>query len=280
MRNDFEPTYPMEREEGPRMRLRPSPQRRVLYGIMACTLVAWAAIGLLTGHMYVLAGSGRGGLAAVPFRGVAAWLFSAGVLAIASRFVLDAMDYFGRCDSEQAQHWVNQGIYLVAGALLIGAFLVKYGGPDKFISAYALASPEGLLKAARLNWFRSWVPRDVMVVMCGTAVAALCFLGIFFLNLFYPPTPGNGGSHKERAVILAAAGVGAAAGLILLGLVAVSSGSSPGTPPGNQLAGISLVYSMMVACAGGASLLIWGACTALFAKPQPRRGRGGPALRN
>lgn len=119
MRNEFESTYPMEREEEHGKRVRPSLHRRVLYGIIACTLVAWAAIGLLTGHMYVLAGGGGGGggLVAVPFRGAAAWLFSAGVLAIASRFLLDAANYFGCWDSGQARQRFNQGIYGVAGAL-------------------------------------------------------------------------------------------------------------------------------------------------------------------
>lgn len=280
MRNEFEPTYPMEREEGPRMRLRPSPQRRVLYWIIACTLVAWAAIGLLTGHMYVLAGSGGGGLAAVPFRGAAAWLFSAGVLAIASRFVLDATDYFGRCDSEQASHSVNQGLYLLAGALLIGAFIVKYAGPDKYSSGYALASPAWLIEVARSNWIHSWVERHALVLAFGTAGAFGCFLVILMLNLGYPPSPSNGGSYKERAVLLASSGVAAAAGLILLGLYAFSDGGSPEMPPGKQLAGIALLYSMMVACAGGASLLIWGACTTLFVKPDPRRGRSRPAVWN
>jgi hypothetical protein len=280
MRNEFEPTYPMEREEGPGKRVRPSLHRRVLYGIIACTLVAWAAIGLLTGHMYLLATGPGGGLAAVPFRGAAAWLFSAGILAIASKPLLEAMDYFGCCDSEQAQHWATLGICIMAGALLSAAAVAKYALPDQYVSGYALASPAWLIEVARSNWILTWVPRHFLVLASGTAGASLCFMGFFLMNLFYPPTPGNGGSHKERAVLLATCGVAAAAGLILFGLFAFSNGGSPAMPPGKQLAGISLVYSMMVACAGGASLLIWGACTALFAKPDPRRGRGGPAVRN
>lgn len=127
----FAPTQPLpeyrERLREQRRWRRPpyTPNRirlaaRIAYGLMALTWVAWALIGLLSGHMFLLI-SKRG---PIHLSGVPAILLSLAVVASAAACAVAIVDHYDRRDNEHAYRKARRNFWYSAAGLLVLSALI------------------------------------------------------------------------------------------------------------------------------------------------------------
>ncbi|RYF17260.1 MAG: hypothetical protein EOO30_07795 [Comamonadaceae bacterium] len=114
--------------------------QRVILGIATITWGAWALIGLLSGHMYVLL-SRRG---PIHLSGVAAILFSLAVLIAAAGCLLHIVDHYDRRNNEDAYRAVRRKLWGSVAAIAIAALVVGCVGP-------AATGTAGLLDARAMD---------------------------------------------------------------------------------------------------------------------------------
>lgn len=96
--------------------------RRVLIALIGTTWVAWALIGLLSGHMFIWAL-----LVPLHVTGLSAWLLSVAVLVSAAACCVSLVDHVDKRDNEHRYRQARRRLWQAAGALGVASGLVHVG---------------------------------------------------------------------------------------------------------------------------------------------------------
>ncbi len=169
MKPDFVPTRPLaehqerlEKQAWWRRQRRHEPNHvgileRVFYGMVSLTWMAWAVIGVLSGHMFFLVS--RGG--PLHFFGLPALFFSLCVLAGAAACASVVVDHYDRRDNEDAYRRVRLALWWTAAGFLGCAMLVGLG--EKLSLLPSTDGGVGLLSARQLRQLLhvEWLARVV-----------------------------------------------------------------------------------------------------------------------
>lgn len=253
MSQDFEPTYPSE--AGGRRAGRLDRERRLQKWVIAWTFMAWAAVGLLSGHMHML-GLGSHSIGILHFQGTAALLFSLGILAIAGMQWAALMADTGGGIHEPWYRRTRVVLWTLVLTCLAGAVVARGSGwgddhrhawltAGQFVKAGSLA---GLVR-----WAPPWSDDHAWAVFLITAGAIFWMVVVLVLQIVRPVHPWNRRRYRERLILLTAGGVVAAAGLILICMAYLGS-TEPRTA--ESVVGVSRAYSVMIGCICGVSMLM------------------------
>lgn len=164
----FAPTQPLE-EHQERLALerkrrsgkfdpnRLSLEARLFYGAVALTWLGWAAVGLLSGHMFILLS--RGG--PMHFAGVAAAVFCVAVLLCSAFCVLQVIDHYDRRDNEASYKTVRRRLLWGALVLFVLTLFISCSRgvwttqtPDGFVGWMSTAS---MIEGIKSPWLISKV---------------------------------------------------------------------------------------------------------------------------
>ncbi len=225
--------------------------------IFGWTFTAWAAIGLLSGHMYLLIGGNRF-FQVVHFQGLAALLLSLGILVIAGMQWMAFLAGAGRGLKESWHVPARVALWTLLLLCLAGAVIAResgWGGDRSF----SLVSPELFVKAGRFAWMvrwgLPWLEANAMTLVYITAGAAFWTIVVMLLNAVRPVHLSNRRGSRERAILLAVGGVTACAGACLAAIAYLSAAADRAP---TSVAGVALAYSVLVECAGVTALLVLG----------------------
>jgi hypothetical protein len=228
---------------------------RLLYGTLTLTWLAWAAIGILSGHMFFLV-SRR---APIHFSGLPALIFAGAVLASAAACASKIIDHYDQRNNEAAYARLKKTLWYGAGILFLLAILVAFAE-----TASVLPFTDGrlgLLHAAELKmllasgWMASKLQPHVEALHFWSAVsfawfmgAGLCFKWLGLIDDQHNP------AHVTRNFLAAAVLVLPALATFTLSLLAdLSVGKvamKAGLPEDQVQAQVAWAHSMLVACLG------------------------------
>jgi hypothetical protein len=118
--------------------------QRVMLALLSTTWIAWALIGLLSGHLFIWA------LAVLlHMTGPAAWLLSLAVLVSAAACSVSLVDHIDKRDNEHRYRQARRQLWRAAGALALASLLIH--GATTFDLLPPMAADLGLVSPARLQ---------------------------------------------------------------------------------------------------------------------------------
>lgn len=179
----FEDTHPLPEQQQRLRRWRHVPNfvplaQRLLLGLVAATWTAWALVGVVSGHMYLML---RG---PVHFSGIAAFVFSASVLLAAAACLVPVIDHYDRRNNEASYGRLRRWLWWAVAAIALCAVLVGCVGRA------GLGVP-GLLDARHMAdlSFSPAIARALQPLSrhLGLALwASVCWLvlGVLYLRIF------------------------------------------------------------------------------------------------
>lgn len=233
---------------------------RLFYGVVALTWAAWAAIGLLSGHMYFLVS--RGG--PLHFAGLAAFVFSAAVLASAAACVITIADHYDRRDNEASYVRMRRRLWWAAAAFFVLACAVGLAQGTGLLRSTGRWA--GLLPAAQLAelltspWLARLLEPHVPALRVWLGGTTLWFAGGSLVLRWL----GVSRLGRERSPVVAS--VAACAVLLpvlvvfTLNLVvdlAAGAFAARGAPSSGAVpAQMAWMHSMLVACLGAIFMLL------------------------
>lgn len=280
----FAPTQPLE-EHQERLRMQQRKRRRgdfhpnrlslaarLFYGVAAVTWLGWAAIGLVSGHMFILL-SRRGPW---HFSGLAAVLFCCAVLLSSALCALQVIDHYDRRDNEASYKAMRRRLLWGAFILFVLTLILSCSGslgatrvPDGFIGWMDTTSLVHGIKSPRLVRYLSPMAASLNGWLLGTTIWLLV-VGMVGKLLFkgtlpvLPPFAALGVLYFVFAPLLAAFTLNLL-WYVATGDVAGRDLSEPSVRPR-----VALALSMLIACVGA-----WMTLALVTAMAIARTLRGG-----
>lgn len=235
---------------------------RVWYGLLAVTWMAWAAIGMVSGHMFFLV-SRR---APAHFSGLPALIFAGAVLASAAACACKFIDHYDQRDNEEQYRRAKKILWCGAGVLFLLAVLVGVAERNSLLpytdGRWGLLGPDRLRMLLASTWLAGKLQPHAEQLHAWSFVAVAWFAGAGLLLKRMGVMDGRPG-HVTRNGITLAVLLLPALTTITLGLLAdLSAGDvarKAGLAEDQVRAQVAWVLSMLVVCAAA-----WAMVSAMF----------------
>lgn len=156
---------------------------RLFYSLVSATWLAWASIGLLSGHMFFLIS--RGG--PIHFTGVPALLFSGAVLASAAACAVAIVDHYDRRDNEDSYQRVRRWFWWSAAVFFLIACVIGFAERSNVLpytdGRLGLLSTVSLKSLLLSQWLAKMLgPHKATLDTWALLSGIWCFAGCFLMS--------------------------------------------------------------------------------------------------